>query len=189
MNFDDIQHPRDQSADRHAGGRPDRRSRSSTTRSWSPARNNLVYLEQFPVFYWPVHGHRPGTAELLRRRRPRHQDRIFGTQIMTDINAYQLFGIRNRPAGTKWDISADYLSKRGFGARHHVQLPAADAVRRAGQHQRLLRLLGHSRPAASTTSAICAATSSGKYLRPGAAEFPRPLPGPASTAACPTTSS
>ena len=28
---------------------------------------------------------------------------------------YELLGIHNKPLGTKWDISLDYLSKRGFG--------------------------------------------------------------------------
>ena len=34
---------------------------------------------------------------------------------MVDFDAYQLFGIRNPPAGTDWDLSTDYLSERGFG--------------------------------------------------------------------------
>ncbi len=43
------------------------------------------------------------------------QDNVFGTQILTNWNGYQLLGIRNKPAGTDFDISLDYLSKRGFG--------------------------------------------------------------------------
>ncbi len=35
--------------------------------------------------------------------------------MLTDWDAYQLFGIRRKPAGTEWDISLDYLSDRGFG--------------------------------------------------------------------------
>ena len=42
-------------------------------------------------------------------------DSIFGTQVLTDLDAYQLFGIRNAPQGTDWGISLDYLSDRGFG--------------------------------------------------------------------------
>ena len=32
-----------------------------------------------------------------------------------DLDAYQLFGIRNAPAGTDWGLSLDYLSDRGLG--------------------------------------------------------------------------
>jgi hypothetical protein len=40
-------------------------------------------------------------------------DKVFGTRVMTDLDAYQIFGIRNAPKGTRWTLSADYFSKRG----------------------------------------------------------------------------
>src|SRR5262249_31583896 len=40
-------------------------------------------------------------------------DRVFGTQLLADFDAYQLFGIRNAPPGTRWTVSTDYFSKRG----------------------------------------------------------------------------
>ncbi|OHB76689.1 MAG: hypothetical protein A2W31_03075 [Planctomycetes bacterium RBG_16_64_10] len=42
-------------------------------------------------------------------------DSVFGTQLLLDLDAYQLFGIRNAPPGTDWTVSLDYLSDRGFG--------------------------------------------------------------------------
>ena len=35
--------------------------------------------------------------------------------MLTNWNGYQLLGIRNKPKGTDFDVSLDYLSKRGFG--------------------------------------------------------------------------
>ena len=79
------------------------------------SRDNWVYMGGVPVFYWPT------IATDLRK--PSFfidgirvgNDNIFGTQILTDLDAYQLFGIRNAPQGTEWGLSLDYLSKRGFG--------------------------------------------------------------------------
>ena len=44
------------------------------------------------------------------------EDRIFGTAAYVDWNAYQIFGIKKPPPGTKWDFSTDYLSFRGPAA-------------------------------------------------------------------------
>jgi lipopolysaccharide export system protein LptA len=79
------------------------------------SRNNVLYVEQFPVFYWPFLAtdlEQPNYyIDAIRVR----QDRVFGTQVLTDINAYQILGMRNPPRGTKWQFSADYFSQRGFG--------------------------------------------------------------------------
>jgi len=50
----------------------------------------------------------------LRRARIKN-DQVFGTQVLTDWNMYQLLGIRHAPAGTDWGLTLDYLDKRGFG--------------------------------------------------------------------------
>ena len=49
------------------------------------------------------------------RRAAVGQDNVFGTQLLTHWNGYQLLGIRNKPAGTDFDVGLDYLSNRGFG--------------------------------------------------------------------------
>jgi len=79
------------------------------------SQNNFLYVGGVPVFYWPT------MATDLQK--PNYyfdgftiaSDSIFGTQVRTDLDAYQLLGITNRPAGTEWDVSLDYLSDRGFG--------------------------------------------------------------------------
>jgi hypothetical protein len=79
------------------------------------ATENVLYLGSLPVFYWPVIATNLEEPTFYLRRIRLKNDSVMGTQIFTDWDAYELLGIRNRPAGTRWDISLDYLSKRGFG--------------------------------------------------------------------------
>ena len=77
------------------------------------SRNNFLYVGGFPLLYWPT------IATDLRK--PTYyidglrlkNDSVYGTQVLVDWDAYQLFGIRNKPDGTKWRVSTDYLSERG----------------------------------------------------------------------------
>ncbi|MBI3839024.1 MAG: hypothetical protein HY288_13980 [Planctomycetia bacterium] len=77
------------------------------------SRNNLLYVEEVPVFYWPIIATDLDQPNYYIDSIRVKNDRVFGTQVFTDIDAYQVFGIKNRPPGTKWGFSADYLSKRG----------------------------------------------------------------------------
>lgn len=86
-----------------------------THHPWALARDNFVYLRNVPIFYWPVlAGDLTRPTYYLNRIRLRH-DSIFGTQVLTNWDAFQLFGIRNRPEGMDWSLSLDYLSERGLG--------------------------------------------------------------------------
>ena len=81
------------------------------------SENNVICLGPVPVFYWPWMA-----ADLqykdpflyLRDARFGH-DKMFGTQVRTTWNPYQIFNIQDPPDGTTWDLSLDYLSARGFG--------------------------------------------------------------------------
>ena len=42
-------------------------------------------------------------------------DDVFGSQILADWDVYQLFNVKEPPAGTDLTLSTDYLSERGFG--------------------------------------------------------------------------
>jgi lipopolysaccharide export system protein LptA len=79
------------------------------------SRDNRLYLGRVPVFYWPFLATDVTDPSFYINRVRAKNDSVFGTQILTDWDAYQLLGIRNKPAGTEWDISLDYLSERGFG--------------------------------------------------------------------------
>ncbi len=79
------------------------------------ARNNLLFLGPVPVFYWPVFATDVKDPTFYIRNLRLRDDRVNGTQVLSTWNAYELLGVRNRPAGTDWDLSLDYLGKRGFG--------------------------------------------------------------------------
>ena len=79
------------------------------------ANNNLLYLGSVPIFYWPTIATDMSEPKFYVDRIRFKNDSIFGTQILTDIDAFQALGIQHPPEGTKWDISLDYLSQRGFG--------------------------------------------------------------------------
>lgn len=77
------------------------------------AKNNFLFLGPVPVFYWPRFATDVSDPSFFVQRAAIKNDQIFGTQVLLDWNAYQLFGIENRPEGTEWDFSTDYLSDRG----------------------------------------------------------------------------
>jgi hypothetical protein len=78
--------------------------------------NNVVLVEGLPVFYWPILAADLRKPPLYLKGATYRNDRVFGNQALIDLNPYEIFGIRNPPEGTDWEISLDYLSKRGFGA-------------------------------------------------------------------------
>jgi hypothetical protein len=79
------------------------------------ADNNLLYLGPLPVFYWPTTSTNLKDRTFYLRRAQVKNDQVYGFQVLTHWNMYELLGIRNRPEGTDWDLTLDYLSKRGFG--------------------------------------------------------------------------
>jgi hypothetical protein len=78
------------------------------------SQNNVLFVEELPVFYWPFLATDITEPTFYLRRIRFRQDNIFGTQVMTDWNMFQLLGI-DRPKGTDWGLSLDYMSERGFG--------------------------------------------------------------------------
>lgn len=80
------------------------------------SRNNFVYVEGFPVLYWPVFATNLQNPSYYLTGAKVKNDSIFGTQVFLDFDAYQLFGIDSPPEGTEWELSADYLSDRGPAA-------------------------------------------------------------------------
>ncbi len=78
------------------------------------AQNNFVYIEDVPIFYWPTIATDLNDPTFFLRRIQFKDDGVFGDQIYTDFAAYQLLGIKNKPVGTDWTVSLNYLSLRGF---------------------------------------------------------------------------
>ena len=78
-------------------------------------RNAFLFLGEAPVAYWPWLATDLDHPTYYLKRLGVRNDTIFGTQVLTAFDAYQLLGVRKPPEGTEWDLSLDYLSKRGFG--------------------------------------------------------------------------
>ena len=79
------------------------------------ASNNLLYLGPAPVFYYPYFASDLTEPTFYIRRARAKYDNVYGAQILTNWNGYELLGIKNRPEGTDLDVSFDYLGLRGWG--------------------------------------------------------------------------
>lgn len=114
MSYDDVQHPRINPFT----GTPvvdDAGSPVVDHQKLATSRNNVIYIEQVPVFYWPFMATNLDKPNFYIDGVRMKNDQVFGTQIYVDWDAYQLLGFKNPPPGTKWDISTDYFSMRGPG--------------------------------------------------------------------------
>ncbi len=84
-------------------------------RQLATSRGNRVYVSGIPLLYWPTIATDLSKPSFFIDRVRVGNDSVFGTQLMVDLDAYQLLGIQNAPAGTDWGVSVDYLSDRGVG--------------------------------------------------------------------------
>jgi len=79
---------------------------------WATVTNSTLVVGETPVFFSPyvsVPADDPGIPlQSLTFR----QDRIFGTQVRSQWDAFQLLGLE-RPADARWTAEFDYLSDRG----------------------------------------------------------------------------
>ena len=79
------------------------------------SRNNFVYLHGLPVFYWPRLSTDLRKPTFYVDQVRIKNDSVFGTQLLTDWDMYQLLGVRNPIEGTDWTSSLDLMSERGVG--------------------------------------------------------------------------
>jgi len=77
------------------------------------SRANFLYLGGVPVFGWPFLATDLRKPTFFIDNLRLKNDSVFGTQVLVDLDAYQLFGIRQPWEGTDWTISTDVLSERG----------------------------------------------------------------------------
>ncbi|MCH8922184.1 MAG: hypothetical protein IIA67_03415 [Planctomycetes bacterium] len=77
--------------------------------------HNFLRIEGVPIFYWPTMATNLDERSLYVNRLQIRNDSIFGQQVLTQWNGYQVFGVRNPLDGTEWDLDLDYLSQRGLG--------------------------------------------------------------------------
>jgi hypothetical protein len=79
------------------------------------SRGNTVTLGGVPVLWWPVLATNAKKPTFYINNVQLKTDRIFGTQLLTSWDAFQVFGWRRPPDGVDWDFDVDYLSYRGVG--------------------------------------------------------------------------
>jgi lipopolysaccharide export system protein LptA len=78
------------------------------------ARNDVLFIGDIPVFYWPYTATDLEDSHYFIRRFQVGDDSIFGWQIKAGFDGYQLLGIKDKPDGTDLGIDFGYLGKRGF---------------------------------------------------------------------------
>ena len=79
------------------------------------SRSNTVTLGGVPVLWWPVLATNARKPTFYINNAQFKNDQIFGTQLLTSWDAFQVFGWRRPPSGVDWDFDIDYLSLRGPG--------------------------------------------------------------------------
>jgi hypothetical protein len=79
------------------------------------ANQTRVYAGGVPVFAWPRMRMSLDDPSFYLNRFTVGNDNIFGVQVLTGWDMYQLLGIRNPPKGSTWTGILDGLSKRGIG--------------------------------------------------------------------------
>jgi hypothetical protein len=115
ITFEDIQHTEIDPLTGQAKINPDTNEPAIEHERLATARNDLVYFEDVPVFYWPFIATDLNEPSYFIRRVQYKDDSVFGEQFLVDFNMYQLLGVQKPPKGTDWDLSLDYMSLRGFG--------------------------------------------------------------------------
>ena len=78
------------------------------------ARSNTVTLGGVPVLWWPVLATSVKKPTFYINNIQVKNDRIFGTQVLTSWDVFQVFGVQRPPTGVDWNFDVDYLSLRGL---------------------------------------------------------------------------
>ncbi|MCA9212565.1 MAG: hypothetical protein KDB27_05850 [Planctomycetales bacterium] len=96
------------------------------------SRGNALFLGSLPVFYWPTIRTSLDKPTYYLNSLSANNDRVFGTQVLTGWDLYQLLGIQNPIKDSEWNLSLDYLSERGFGVGTDFEYRIANFLGRPG---------------------------------------------------------
>jgi hypothetical protein len=80
------------------------------------SRGNTVQLLGVPILWWPVLATNAKKPTFYINNAQIKNDQIYGTQVLTSWDAFQVFGWQRAPDGVDWDFDVDYLSLRGPAA-------------------------------------------------------------------------
>ena len=93
ITYEDIQHPQinpfTQMPEVDPNGEPVVDHQQLVT-----SRNNVVYMMEFPVFYWPFMATDLEQPNFYIDDIQVKNDQVFGTQVLTDIDMYQVLGMQ-----------------------------------------------------------------------------------------------
>lgn len=115
IEYRDVQHPMFEPFTGRPVIDPDTGQQEIGHQQTAVSRDNVLFYGPVPIFYWPRLATDVEDPTFYVRGARIKNDRIYGTQVLTTWDAFQLLGADNKPAGTDWDLSLDYLGKRGFG--------------------------------------------------------------------------
>jgi hypothetical protein len=79
------------------------------------SRGNTVNLGGVPVLWWPVLATNAKKPTFYINNVQLKNDQIFGAQVLTSWDAFQVFGWQRPPDGVDWNFDIDFLSLRGPG--------------------------------------------------------------------------
>ena len=79
------------------------------------SESNFLHIDGVPVFYWPTFSTNLEQPTYYLDNFRIRNDSMFGFQVLTEFDMFQLLGYNHPPDGVRWDLNLDYLSQRGFG--------------------------------------------------------------------------
>ena len=106
------------------------------------ASNIFVYLGGYPVFYWPTIATNLEKTTYYIDGLSIDHDKVFGFQLRTDFDVYQLLGWQDPPPGTDWTVALDVLTDRGVGFGTDFTYDFADPFNPAFYHRGELHAWG-----------------------------------------------
>ena len=115
VKFQDIQQPRVNAMTGQLEVDPRTGEAAVAHDLMASSHNNFVYVGGWPIFYWPVLASNLRDPSFYLRGFSLKGDDVFGTQVLTEWDLYQLLKIREPPEGTDLTLTADWLSERGIG--------------------------------------------------------------------------
>jgi len=127
LDFQDISHPRiDPFTGRQEIDLQGEPVVDHTRRAVS--KHNFMFLTGVPIFYWPVMAIDMTDPTLYLHNLQYKNDEVFGTQIYTGWDLFEIFGFEEPPTGTEWELMLDQLSDRGMGVGTQLKYKRHDLL-------------------------------------------------------------
>jgi hypothetical protein len=104
--------------------------------------SSFVFLGGIPIFYWPKFSTSLERPVFYLSDVAVRNDNAFGSQLLLDWDLFQLLGIENVPEQVQWELSTDYLSKRGPAIGTSLDYDLPGLLGYAGRTQGILDVWG-----------------------------------------------